>query len=84
MKMLMAMAAGRLVRDIGTCSGVSLPVILSRIKYGRENWIVCLWGRLQWFTFSTRSMARQMQMAMQASVTVASLYQSTVCDGLIR
>ena len=41
---------------------VSLPVILSRIKCGREKWIHRLWQRLcvQWSTASTKSMARRM------------------------
>ena len=70
---------------------VSLPVILSRIKYGRENWILRLWQRLrvQWSTPSTKSMAQRMKMVMTQSdssilYSLVSFDHSTVYDGLVR
>ena len=70
---------------------VSLPVILSLIKYGRENWIIRLWRRLrvQWSTSSTKSMARRMKKVMTQSgssilYSLFSVDHSTVYDSLIR
>ena len=58
---------------------VSLPVILSRIKHGRENWIHRLWQRLpvQWSTSSTNSMARRMKKVMTQSDS-SILYSLTI------
>ena len=72
---------------------ISLPVILSRIKHGRENWIHRLWRRLrvQWCTSSTKSMARRMKKVMTQSdssilymYSLISLDHSAVYDGLVR
>ena len=70
---------------------VSLSLVLSRIKYGRENWILRLWRRLrvQWSTSSTNSMARRMKMVMAQSdssilYSLVSFDHSTVYDGLVR
>ena len=70
---------------------VSLPVILSRIKYGREKWIHRLWQRLrvQWSTASTKSMARRMKKVVTQSdssilYSLVSFDHSAVYDGLVR
>ena len=70
---------------------VSLPVILLRIKYGRENWSLRLRRQLrdQWSTSRTTSMARRMKMVMIQSdssilYSVVSFHHSQVYDGLVR
>ena len=70
---------------------VPLPVILPRIKYGREKWIHRLWQRLhvQWSTASTKSMARRMKKVMAQSdssimYSLSIFDHSAVYDGLVR
>ena len=78
-------------KDAGHHYLVSLPVIFSRIKYGRQNWILRLWRRLrvQWSTSSTKSMARRMTKVMAQSDSsilhsLISFDHSTVYDSLVR
>ena len=70
---------------------ISLPLILARIKHGREKWISRLWRRLriQWNTSNTTRMAQAMMVVMTRPNTsilysLVSFENSTVYDGLVQ
>ena len=69
---------------------VSLPVMLSRIKHGRENRIHRLWQRLrvEWSTSSMKGMTRRMKNVMAQSdagilYSLIRFDHSTAYDGLV-
>ena len=70
---------------------ISLPLILARIKHGREKWISRLWRRLrvQWNISNTKRMAQAMMVVMTRPNTsilysLVSFEHSTVYNGLVQ